>query len=395
MDDKPHNPLKFQTLAAQFSGAMVGPDTGMVPPIHLSTMYTRDENHEYSSGYVYGRADNPTLRQTEAQIASLEGGRSAMLFGSGMASAMSVVMAFEQPMHVIASADMYYSLKKWFRGLGRFGHTVAFVDTTNLASLREAIAERVPALIWIETPSNPLWSITDIEAVANIARKAKAILCVDSTVATPVFSHPLDLGAHLVMHSATKYLNGHADVSAGALITDEPSDIWMRIADMRAEQGISLGAMEAWLLSRGLRTLDIRVRTQARTAAFLAHALQDHPAVSHVLYPGLTTHPGHKIAARQMHGGFGGMLSIRLHKGSEAAIMAAGSTRVWKRATSLGGVESLVEHRATMEGAATACPDDLLRLSVGIEDKDDLLADLERALGLTDGVVHRTPPATA
>jgi cystathionine gamma-synthase len=379
MYDKPRAPLKFPTLTVQSPVGLEAPQNGLVGPIHFSTTYTRNENYAYTSEYVYGRADNLTLRQTECFVATLENAHAAMLFGSGMSAAMAVILAFERPSHVIASSEMYYGLRRWFANIGRFGHTIEFVDTTDLEAFGLAIKRRRPDLVWIETPSNPLWKITDIAAVSRLSHEVDAVVCVDSTVATPVFTRPIDHGADIVMHSATKYLNGHSDVSAGVLATARPSALWSQIAIMRAEQGVSLGALEAWLLARGMRTLDIRVRTQAKAAAYLAERLLDHPAVASVLYPGLPGHPGHEIAARQMTGGFGGMLSVRMRGGARAALGAAANTSLWRCATSLGGVESLIEHRASMEGHGPYCPDDLLRLSVGIEDADDLYADLDRA----------------
>lgn len=380
MFDKPRAQLSFRTLTVQSPVGLDAPQNGLVGPIHFSTTYTRNDEYAYASDYVYGRADNLTLRQTESLIALLENAESAMLFGSGMSAAMAVVLALPEPTHILATADMYYALKRWFSGLKRFGHTVVFVDTSDLAAVEAAIAMCAPGLIWLETPTNPLWKVSDIAAITRLARRVGATVAVDSTVSTPVFTRPLDLGADIVMHSATKYLNGHSDVSAGALATARNTPLWRAIAEMRAEQGVSLGALEAWLLARGMRTLDLRVRTQARSAAILAERLQNHPSVARVLYPGLPDHPGHAIAARQMSGGFGGMLSIRVKGGAKAAVGAAANTRLWRSATSLGGVESLIEHRASMEGPGTGCPDDLLRLSVGIEDVDDLYADLDRAL---------------
>ena len=379
MDDNPHKPLSNRTLVAQSPLNLEAPLNGLVWPVHFSTMYTRDDTYAYASEYVYGRADNPTVRQAEALVASLEGSALAMLFGSGMAAAITVILALERPIHIIASSHMYYGLRDWFEGVGRYGHTIAFADMADLAAFEACVNERQPGLVWIETPSNPIWEVTDIAAVARIAHDAGAILCVDSTVATPVFTRPLELGADIVMHSATKYLNGHSDVSAGALVAARADALWRRIGQVRSEHGSSLGAHEAWLLARGLRTLHVRVRAQARTAAFLAERLRDHPAVARMLYPGLPGHPGHPIAARQMTGGFGGMFSARVNGGAAAALRVAGATRLWKRATSLGGVESLIEHRASMEGPRPQCPDDLLRFSVGIEDPDDLLADLDQA----------------
>jgi cystathionine gamma-synthase len=292
-----------------------------------------------------------------------------------------VFLALEKPTHIVASQVMYWGFRAWLRDIGHYGHTVTFVDTSDLQAVSNAVRAGQTGLFWIETPSNPLWSITDIAAISEIAHGAGALLCVDSTVSTPIFTRPISHGADIVVHSATKYLNGHSDVVAGALATARAGDFWTRIQRVRAQIGAVLGPFESWLLMRGMRTLDLRVREQAKTAALLADRLADHNALCAVLYPGLKTHPGHDVAIRQMVGGFGGMLSIRLKGGQAAAVETAARVKVWKRATSLGGVESLIEHRASIEGEGTPCPADLLRLSAGLEDPDDLYYDLIRALG--------------
>jgi cystathionine gamma-synthase len=278
---------------------------------------------------------------------------------------------------------MYWGFRSWLREIGRYGHSVTFVETSDLNAVRAAIRPGETGLFWIETPSNPLWSVTDITAVADIAHACDALLCVDSTVATPVFTRPLSLGADIVMHSATKYLNGHSDVVAGALATSSRGELWSRIRNMRGQHGSVLGPFEAWLLMRGMRTLDVRVKAQAKSAAKLAAQLVGHPAVERVLYPGLEHHPGHKVALRQMNGGFGGMFSLQIRRGEMAAIAVASRVELWKRATSLGGVESLIEHRSSIEGEGSPCPCNLLRFSVGLEDTDELFLDLTHALAGT------------
>jgi cystathionine gamma-synthase len=304
------------------------------------------------------------------------------MFGSGMAAASAVFQALEKPTHIVASQAMYYGLRSWLADIGpRSGHSVTFVDTSDLDAVRAALRAGKVGLVWIETPSNPTWTVTDIAAVADIAHAAGALLCVDSTVSTPILTRPLALGADIVVHSATKYLNGHSDVVAGALATAGKTAIWDSIRRVRAQIGATLGPFDAWLLMRGMRTLHVRVAAQARTAAALADRLVGHPALRGVLYPGLRSHPGHAIARRQMIGGFGGMLSICVKGGEAAAVAVAAQVQLWKRATSLGGIESLIEHRASIEGAGTPCPPDLLRLSVGLEDIDDLFLDLIQALG--------------
>jgi cystathionine gamma-synthase len=280
---------------------------------------------------------------------------------------------------------MYWGLRHWLlNDATGWGLKVDLVDTDDLAAVRAAVRPGATRLVWLETPANPLWTITDLAAVAEIAHAAGARVAVDSTCATPVLTRPIELGADIVMHAATKYLNGHSDVVAGALATARSDEFWDRIKRVRAMLGMIVGPLEAYLLIRGMRTLHLRVAQACASAMELSRRLQKHPAVAEVLYPGLPTHPGHALAARQMRDGFGGMLSIRVRGGEPAAVAAAAHVRLWKRATSLGGIESLVEHRASVEGPGSPCPPELLRLSTGIEDVDDLFRDLDQALTAAD-----------
>lgn len=371
---------KARTVLAQALGAGDAYTRSLIPPVHLSTTFLRDPDNGYESGFVYGRTDNATVRQVEVILATLEGAEDALLFSSGMAAATAVFTGLQEPTHIVASEVIYWGFREWLVNIGEHGgHTVSFVDTSDLDAVARAVRPGETGIFWIETPSNPLWTITDIEAIAGIAHAAGALLCVDSTVSTPLITQPIAYGADIVIHSATKYLNGHSDVIAGAIAIATDSVLWQRIQKNRGQFGAIAGPFEAWLLLRGMRTLDVRLREQCRSAALLAERLSHHPAVSTVLYPGLATHPGHAIAARQMGGMFGGMLSIRMRGGADAAVDAASKVMVWKRATSFGGVESLIEHRASIEGVGTPCPDDLLRLSTGLEDPDDLYDDLVRA----------------
>ena len=281
----------------------------------------------------------------------------------------------------MASAVMYWSLRNWLRTEAtRWGLQVDFVETDDLTRLKAAVRPGRTKLIWIETPANPLWAVTDIAGAAEIARVAGARLAVDSTCASPIHTRPLALGADIVMHAATKVLNGHSDVIAGALAGASREDYWARIETVRRSNGAILGPFEAYLLRRGLKTFFVRAAAQAKSAQALAERLTAHPRVTRVLYPGLPRHPGHGIAARQMENGFGFMLSVLVLGGEAAAVAAAAHVELWKRATSLGGVESLIEHRASIEGLGTPCPVDLLRLSTGLEAVDDLYGDLDRAL---------------
>ncbi len=385
MTDTP--PFSKRSLAAQALGHVEPVTKGVVAPIHVATTFVRDEDNAYRSGYVYGRPDNATIREAEGVIAMLEdAGAGALLFASGMAAATSVFRALDPGDHVVAPKVMYWALRQWLLTEGvRAGLDVTLVETESLEALRAAIRPGRTKLVWIETPANPLWSITDIEAAAAIAHEAGAKLAVDSTCASPHHTRPLTLGADIVMHAATKILNGHSDVVAGALAGREDDAFWQRLVTIRKGGGAILGPFEAYLLTRGMRTFHLRAAAQAASAMVLAERLQAHPHVASVLYPGLPDHPGHDLARRQMENGFGYMLSIRVAGGEAAAIATAAQVRLWTRATSLGGVESLIEHRASIEGPDTPCPADLLRLSVGCEAPEDLFADLDAALRAAHG----------
>ena len=369
------------TRIAQGMGGVAAPYLEVVPPIHLSTTYERAGDGGYPGGRIYARADSPGYDRPEALIASLEGAAAALLFGSGQAAAAAVFQALAPGDHVLLPRNMYWGLRKWIQQFAQsWGLTVDLYDNASTDDLAAKARARSPRLIWVETPANPTWDITDIAAASAIARESGARVAVDSTVATPLLTRPLELGAHLVMHSATKYLNGHSDVVAGALATAATDALWQRIAYVRASGGAVLGAFEAWLLLRGMRTLQLRVSAACDNAQAIATAFRHHPALSHVLYPGLPEHPGHAIATRQMGGRYGGMLSLRVRDGEAAARAFTARLRVFKRATSLGSVESLAEHRASVEGPGTTCPPDLVRLSIGIEHVDDLVADIAQAL---------------
>jgi cystathionine gamma-synthase len=375
--------LHPSTIAAQGLGWSDGSTGAVVLPVYTATTFLRDPDNQYRRGPSYGRADNPGYAQPQALLTALEGGADSLLFSSGMAAAAAVFQSLPRDAHVVAPRVMYWGLRKWLRNFAEsWGIEATFCDMTSLGALLAAMRPGSTRLVWIETPANPLWSVTDIAGTAEIAHQAGALLAVDSTAATPVLTRPLALGADIVMHSATKYLNGHSDVIAGSLTTVRKDAFWERLVAARSGGGAILGGFEAYLLLRGMRTLFARVERACRSAQQIAEALSAHPRIAEVLYPGLPTDPGHAVAARQMTGGFGGMLSIRVKGGAESAIAAAAKVGVWQRATSLGGVESLIEHRASIEGADSPAPADLLRLSVGIEDPADLLADLDNTLRL-------------
>jgi cystathionine gamma-synthase len=373
--------VKPSTLAAQALG-WHDPSTGaLVPSVIPSAPFERAPDGSYPGGHTYTRDQNPTYEQAEALLAALEGGVGAMLFSSGMAAATTVFETLELGAHVVAPRQMYWTIRRWLEQLAAAQRIVLdFVPNDDLDGLRATIRPGRTKIVWVETPSNPTCDITDIAASAEIAHAAGARVVVDGTVATPVLCQPLALGADLVMHSATKQLNGHSDVLAGALVTRTDDDFWTQVGHDRSYRGAVLGPFEAWLLLRGMRTLFLRVPAAARSALRVAEMLARHPAVVQVMYPGLRSHPGHAVAARQMRGGYGMMLSFRPGGGERVAKRVVGALRLFRNATSLGGVESLVEHRAPVEGPGTTVPDDLIRLSLGIEDADDLVSDLEQAL---------------
>jgi cystathionine gamma-synthase len=373
--------VRPETIAAQAGGTGDAATGAIVPPIHVATTFLRDADNQYRRGYCYGRSDNATVRQVENVLVQLEDGAACLLLASGMAAATTAFLALERPAHVVAPMEMYWGLRQWLtQDAPSHGLDVTFVDAGDMRSLHAAIEPGRTKLVWVETPSNPTWVVTDIGEAARLIHKAGALLAVDSTVPTPVLTRALTLGADIVVHSATKYLNGHSDVVAGALLFARQDRTCERAARLRGMLGAILGPFEAALLLRGLRTLHVRVRHQSAAALTIARRFADHPAVARVLYPGLPSHCGHAIAVRQMQGGFGGMLSMCIRGGEAAAVSSAARMRVWQRATSLGGVESLVEHRASIEGPGSPCPSELLRFSVGLENVDDLIADIAQAL---------------
>ncbi|MEO8700629.1 MAG: PLP-dependent aspartate aminotransferase family protein [Kofleriaceae bacterium] len=371
--------MKPETLAAQALHA-IDPATGaIVPPIHLATTFARDAAYALA-GPGYTRDENPTPVLVERVVAALEGGAAGMTFASGMAAATAVFRALCKPGdRVIGPRAGYFALRGWLdRFTARWGVGLDVVDTTDLAAVGAALRPGITKIVWVETPANPTWEVTDLAAIAELAHAAGAILAVDSTCATPVHTRPIEHGADLVMHSATKYLGGHSDVLAGMLVTARADAAWAELVLLRHDEGPCLGPLEAYLLLRGVRTLFARVERSSRTAQSLAERLEALGV--RVLYPGLASHPHHAVAARQMQRGFGSMLSIQVGGDASRALAVIHKLRVWVPATSLGGVESLVEHRFSVEGPNTMSPPDLIRLSVGLEHEDDLFDDLRAAL---------------
>ncbi len=370
-----------RTIAAQ-AGHYLDPVTGAVtPPVHPATTYARDDAYETVYTSTYSRDGNPTYDQVEKVLAELDGGAEARLFASGMAATTTFMETVPSGAHVAAPRIMYHGGQEWLRHLTTSrGLQLTLFDAADPLALAAAVRPGETALVWIESPVNPTWDVIDVAAAATVAHEAGAILAVDATVATPVLMRPLELGADMVFHSATKYLNGHSDVMAGVLVSGQKDDRWAEIGRLRTLMGGICGPYEAWLLLRGMRTLHLRVERASANALAIARHFDGHAKLDAVLYPGLESHPGHAIAKRQMQGGFGGMMSILVSGGADKAKAVATATELFIPATSLGGVESLIEHRATVEGPNSAVPKNLLRLSIGIEDADDLIGDLENAL---------------
>ncbi len=371
--------MHIETLAIH-AGHTPDPATGAVmSPIHLSTTFERAADGSYPSGYVYTRTANPNRHELEATLAALEGGAAAAAFASGLAATGAIFQALAPGDHVLFPDDVYFGAGRLLRELmAPWGLRYSIVNMADLDAVRAAVRPQT-RLVWVETPSNPLLKITDIAAVAEIAHAAGARCAVDNTWPSPIGQQPLALGADLVMHATTKYLGGHSDVLGGAVIVREADEFFERIRLIQTIGGAVPSPFDCWLLLRSLRTLPYRMRGHSANAQHVAEFLAEHPAVAAVHYPGLPTHPGHAVARRQMKL-YGGMLSIQVRGGVEEAMAVAARVRLFTRATSLGGVESLIEHRASVEGAHTTTPANLLRLSIGLEHPDDLIADLAQAL---------------
>jgi cystathionine gamma-synthase len=371
--------MRFETLVVHSGPGPDGPTGAVAPPIHLSTTFARDEQGTPLGGHTYIRESNPTQEGLEQSLAPLEGGEAALAFASGMAAATAVFQTLEPGGHVILPDDAYYAYGAIGREfMPRWGLSVDVVDMSDLDALRRALRPQT-RLVLLETPSNPLLKITDLAAAIDLARGAGARTLVDNTFATPVLQRPLEFGADAVMHSATKYFGGHSDVQGGALVLRR-RDAWHdALVRVRQLLGGVASPFNSWLILRGLRTLAVRVKAQSENALAVARFLVGHSAVSAVHYPGLESHPGHALARRQM-AGYGGMLSFHVRGGEPAALAVVARVKLFVRATSLGGTESLIEHRASSEGPGSKAPRDLVRLSVGLEHPDDLAADLAQAL---------------
>lgn len=370
-----------ETIAAHALKAIDEATGAVIPPIYLSTTYARDENYTPKLRENYVRNGNPTLWQAEDTINALEGGEGALLFASGMAAITTLMETIPAGAHVVAPDVMYYGTRDWLKRLESLGRiSLTLFDPRDPAALARSVKKGKTDLVWIETPLNPTWDVIDIAAAAEAAHGAGAILAVDATVLAAVTTRPLALGADIVFHSATKYLNGHSDVLAGVLVTARDDERWKQVAALRTRTGSPLAPFESFLLLRGLRTLFVRYRQASANAMAIARHFEKHPRLERVLYPGLAAHPGHAVAATQMTDGFGGMMSFLVKGGFDSARKFCTLLRVAVPATSLGGVETLAEHRKTVEGPTSPVPDNLVRISVGIEHADDLIADFEQAL---------------
>lgn len=372
--------MKPETLAIH-AGQPIDPTSGaVIPPIYLSTTFERAADGSFPHGYIYTRNGNPNRAMLEECLAALEGGSECAAFASGLAAAMAVFQSLRPGDHVVAPDDAYHGVTRLLREImAPWGLEFTQVDMREPANVRAAVRPSTK-LVWVETPSNPLLKVADIAAIAAIAHDAGALCAVDNTWATPAQQRPLALGADLALHATTKYLGGHSDVLGGAVVAASPSPLLERVRFIQANGGAVPSPFDCWLVLRGIQTLAYRVPAHAANAARVARYLAEHPKIERVHYPGLPTHPNHDVAARQMSS-FGGMLSIEVRGGEQAAFDLAARLKIFTRATSLGGIESLIEHRASVEGPESRTPPSLLRLSIGLEHAADLIADLEQALG--------------
>ena len=375
-------PYSMESIIAQAGHYIDQVSGGISVPIQPSTTYARDENYAPIGDYSYSRDQNPTYDLVEQLAATLDGGAEAKCFASGMAGIVAIFETVNTGEHIVAPKIMYHGAQDWLRRISAKRNIgLTLFDATDMDDLRRAVKPGTTSIVWIETPVNPTWDVIDIAASAAIAHEAGAILAVDCTVAPPVTTRALDHGADIAFHSATKYLNGHSDVVAGIVVTRELDERWDEIKLVRKLSGGVLGPFEAWLLLRGMRTLFLRFERASKNALVIARHFENHQRLEKVLYPGLESHPQHEIARRQMVNGFGGMMSLLVKGGADEAKKVASSTKLFVPATSLGGVESLIEHRASVEGPHSVVPKNLLRLSIGIEHPDDLIADLNQGLG--------------
>jgi len=370
--------MKVETIAVH-SGRTADPSTGAVtPPIHLSTTFEREANGEYPKGYNYTRGNNPNRESLEKCLAELEGGEAAAAFSAGSAASMSIFQSLSPGDHIVACDDIYHGTRHLIQLFETWGIKSSFVDMTNLKSFNSELRKETK-LVWIETPSNPLLKVIDLKKITDESHKIGAAVVCDNTWATPVLQSPFNFGVDLVMHATTKYIGGHSDILGGAVITNKDSAQFQKIKEMQKSGGAVPSPFECWLTLRGVQTLPLRIRAQSETAMQVAEFLNSHSKISKVHYPGLPTHPGYSLASAQMKL-FGGMISFEVKGGKDEAMRLAANVKLFTRATSLGGPESLIEHRASIEGPESKTPQSLLRMSIGLEHPDDLIEDLKQAL---------------
>ena len=376
-----NRPLADETDVAQAQHYLDAETGAVAPPIHPTSTFARREDYELISKYIYSRYDSPTISLAESIICKLEGGAATLLYGSGLAGIAAVFETLRTGEHVVVPRIMYFGALAWLRRLAeRKGFELGEWDQRDIGTLRRAMKPGKTKLVWVESPANPTFEVVDLGEAARIAHDAGAVLGVDGTNAPPCTTKALQFGADIVFHSTTKFLNGHSDMTGGAVTVREKGAYYDDLLFTRERGGAVLGAFEAWLLVRGMRTLYVRFERQSENAMAIARHFEGHPKLERVIYPGLESHPNHAVARKQMTGGFGGMMSICVKGGATEARRVAGSCRVFYPATSLGGVESLIEHRKSVESPDSPVPDNLIRISVGIEKASDLIADLEQAL---------------
>jgi cystathionine gamma-synthase len=373
--------MKIETLAVH-AGREPDPATGALrEPIQLSTTFERDADGSYPRGYEYARTRNPNRASLERALAAIEGGVESVAFASGSAATLAAFALAAPGGRIVCSSDCYHGTAKQLRQmLPQWGLSAEFVDTTDNAAVARAL-ETPAAMLWVETPSNPLLRVSDLATLASLAHDRGALLGCDNTFASPILQRPFEVGADLVMHSTTKYLGGHSDVLGGVLVVRDRGTVLDRLRDYQGTAGGVPSPFDCWLVLRSLATLPLRVRAQAAAALAVARFLDADPRVERVHYPGLASHPGHALASRQMRDGFGAVVSCQVPGSAKEAMLVAARTRIFTRATSLGGVESLIEHRASVEGPQSRTPQNLLRMSIGLEAVSDLIADLDEALG--------------
>ena len=372
--------MRFETLVVHAaSGDSVTPTGDIAPPIHVSTTFRHSPDGTPVGGHLYTRESNPTQSRLEEALAAIEGGEAAVAFGSGVAAGAALLQALEPGSHVLFHKDIYYAFRSVaLEYVPRWGLTASFADLSSASAARAALRPDT-RLIWAESPTNPMMGVLDLASLAGLAHEAGAALVVDGTFATPALQRPLALGADFVLHSMTKYLGGHSDVQSGALVFARRNELHDRVLRNRRLLGAVASPFSAWLVLRGIRSLSCRMERHSANALSVATALRAHPRAEAILYPGLPDHPGHALAARQMRA-FGGMMSLRVKGGRSSALQVASRVKLFVNATSLGAVESLIEHRASVEGPSSTTPDDLLRISVGLEHPHDLIQDLRSAL---------------